>query len=213
MFLIGGPAFSGTTLLTFLLNQGSVVCLDEPDFHNPQQSHRGIPVLKELFLEKTFPKCPTEVMTYGQAIDLIQQIRTVDVNGVCFDCHFIGSSWIAPTGVADAIHEKLASVEEFGKLRMRVGIHAHATSRVRAMLLVLRQIHREQWRQFCAGLDVGASERLDVLPRLVARLLRAGAGEDDLLLQRQPFIGPELLVHLPDILGIDDADYALGLGR
>src|SRR5438876_674547 len=93
----------------------------------------------------------------GAAIDLIQQIRTVDVNGVCFDCHFIGSSWIAPTGVADAIHEKLASVEEFRKLRVRVWIHADTTVRISAMLLVLRQVHCEQWRQFCAGPDVGAS--------------------------------------------------------
>ena len=31
MFLVGGPAFSGTTLLGHLLNQGDLVCLDEPD--------------------------------------------------------------------------------------------------------------------------------------------------------------------------------------
>ena len=59
------------------------------------------------------------------------------------------------------------------------------------------------------GLDVGAGERLDVLPRRVGRLLRAGAGEDHLLLQRQLLVGPELLVQLPDALGVDDADQSL----
>ena len=54
MFLIGGPAFSGTTLLSLLLNQGTTVCLDEPDFHNPEQGHRGIPFLQTLFPHKIF---------------------------------------------------------------------------------------------------------------------------------------------------------------
>ena len=58
-FLIGGPAFSGTTLLTLLLNQGELVCLDEPDFHNPAQAHRGVPVLRERFPGRAFPDPPS----------------------------------------------------------------------------------------------------------------------------------------------------------
>jgi hypothetical protein len=58
MFLVGGPAFSGTTLLAHLLTQGDLVCLDEPDFHNPEQSHRGIPVLRSLFPDRSFPDPP-----------------------------------------------------------------------------------------------------------------------------------------------------------
>lgn len=70
MFLVGGPAFSGTTLLTLLLNQGNLVCLDEPDFHNPTQSHRGIPFLQSLFPEKQFPPRPESALTYPEAVDL-----------------------------------------------------------------------------------------------------------------------------------------------
>ena len=60
MFLVGGPAFSGTTLLAHLLNQGDLVCLDEPDFHDPAQSHRGIPLLRTLFPDRSFPDPPGE---------------------------------------------------------------------------------------------------------------------------------------------------------
>ena len=49
MFLIGGPAYCGTTLLTLMLNQDGVTCLNEPDFHNPEQSHNGLPVLQQLY--------------------------------------------------------------------------------------------------------------------------------------------------------------------
>ena len=73
VFLIGGPAFSGTTLLTLMLNQGDVVCLDEPDFHNPEQSHRAIPFLQELFPEKHFPKRPSQSLDYDEAVSLIQE--------------------------------------------------------------------------------------------------------------------------------------------
>ena len=58
MFLTGGPAFSGTTLLALLLNQGDLVCLDEPDFQKPEQSHRGIPLLRQLFPDRRFPDPP-----------------------------------------------------------------------------------------------------------------------------------------------------------
>ena len=71
MFLIGGPPFSGTTLLALLLNQGNLVCLDEPDFHNPQQSHRGIPFLKRLFPDRIFPEDPGRPLTYEETVSLI----------------------------------------------------------------------------------------------------------------------------------------------
>ena len=51
-------------------------------------------------------------------------------------------------------------------------------------------------------------ESLDILPRRIAWQLCAGAGEDDFLLERQAFVGPELLIHFPDPLGIDNADLA-----
>jgi hypothetical protein len=54
-FLIGGPAFSGTTLLTLLLDGPDVVCLDEPDFAKPEQVHRNIPLLQRRFPHLTFP--------------------------------------------------------------------------------------------------------------------------------------------------------------
>lgn len=73
MFLIGGPAFSGKTLLAHLLNQGRIVCLDEPDFHNPHQSHRGIPLLKRLFPEKHFPERADRALTYEEAFDLVRE--------------------------------------------------------------------------------------------------------------------------------------------
>ena len=58
MFLVGGPAFSGTTLLALLVSRGDLLCLDEPDFHDPKQSHRGIPYLQELFPDRLFPEPP-----------------------------------------------------------------------------------------------------------------------------------------------------------
>jgi hypothetical protein len=77
VFLIGGPAFSGKTLLAHLLNQDGVICLDEPDFHNPKQSHRGIPFLRELFPDKNFPERPEKELTYEEAVDLIQECEKV----------------------------------------------------------------------------------------------------------------------------------------
>lgn len=77
MFLIGGPPFSGTTLVAFLLNQGNLVCLDEPDFHNPQQSHRGIPFLKQLFPGVTFPEDPHRLLTYEETVSLIEECERV----------------------------------------------------------------------------------------------------------------------------------------
>ena len=73
MFLIGGPPFSGTTLLAFLLNQGNLVCLDEPDFHDPKQSHRGIPLLKQLFPETNFPAGPGRRLTYEESAHFTEQ--------------------------------------------------------------------------------------------------------------------------------------------
>jgi len=73
MFLVGGPAFSGTTLLALLLNHDDLVCLDEPDFQDPGQSHRGIPVLKRLFPNRTFPPKPTHPLAAPEGLGLIQQ--------------------------------------------------------------------------------------------------------------------------------------------
>src|SRR5262245_500053 len=77
MFLLGGPPFCGKTLLAHQLNQGPLVCLDEPDFHNPEQSHRGIPFLRELFPECSFPEGPTHRLSYEQAVDLIHECQGV----------------------------------------------------------------------------------------------------------------------------------------
>jgi len=73
VFLVGGPAFSGTTLLTHLLNQGSVVCLDEPDFHNPEQRHRGVPFLMSLFPDRKFPDRAKAVLSYDDAVDWVKE--------------------------------------------------------------------------------------------------------------------------------------------
>lgn len=73
MFLIGGPAYSGTTLLTLLLDQDPVVCLDEPDFHNPEQSHRGIPVLAARFPGSPLPERPPGALSCAQAVDLMAE--------------------------------------------------------------------------------------------------------------------------------------------
>ncbi len=57
-FLVGGPAFSGTTLLALLCNQPGMVCLDEPDFESPDQAHRGLPVLQERVPGAQLPAAP-----------------------------------------------------------------------------------------------------------------------------------------------------------
>lgn len=77
MFLLGGTAFSGKTLLAHLLNQRHIVCLDEPDFHNPAQRHRGIPFLRTLFPEKTFPAPPERELAYREAVAFIERCEEV----------------------------------------------------------------------------------------------------------------------------------------
>jgi hypothetical protein len=77
MFLVGGPAFSGTTLLAHLLNQEGIVCLDEPDFHNPKQNHRSIPVLEKLFPDRRFPARPELKLSYGEAVKLIAECQEI----------------------------------------------------------------------------------------------------------------------------------------
>jgi hypothetical protein len=72
MFLVGGPAFSGTTLLAHLLNQGDLVCLDEPDFHDPGQAHRGIPLLRTLFPDRSFPDPPARVLDPDETFGFIE---------------------------------------------------------------------------------------------------------------------------------------------
>jgi hypothetical protein len=93
VFLSGGPAFSGTTLLALLLNQDGLVCLDEPDFHDPDQSHRGIPFLRELFPGAALPPPPGRRLTYEEATDLIEQceraIRPCELGIKTCDTYFL----------------------------------------------------------------------------------------------------------------------------
>lgn len=77
MFLIGGTAFSGKTLLAHLLNQGNAVCLDEPDFHDFRQRHRGMPVLRTLFPERVFPADPAGDLSYREAVELMERCEDV----------------------------------------------------------------------------------------------------------------------------------------
>jgi hypothetical protein len=77
MFLVGGPAFSGTTLLALMLNQGDVVCLDEPDFHNPLQSHRSIRQLRRMFPKLSFPEHPGRTLTFSEATTLTEECEQV----------------------------------------------------------------------------------------------------------------------------------------
>lgn len=72
-FLVGGPAYSGTTLLALLLNEPGSVCLDEPDFQKQSHSHRGIPVLQRLFPDVEFPAPPGRDLTYAEAFDLFEK--------------------------------------------------------------------------------------------------------------------------------------------
>jgi hypothetical protein len=72
MFLVGGPAYSGTTLLALMLNQANIVCLDEPDFHSVSQCHRSIPILRSMFPNIEFPDHPMRDLTYQEAVQLIE---------------------------------------------------------------------------------------------------------------------------------------------
>lgn len=87
MFLIGGPAYSGTTLLALLLNQEGVTCLNEPDFHNPEQNHNGLPVLAKLYADRSFPERTGKPLTLAQAFELMrvcQEVIRPDRLGVKF---------------------------------------------------------------------------------------------------------------------------------
>lgn len=77
MFLIGGPAYSGTTLLALMLNQPGVTCLNEPDFHDPAQSHNGLPVLQRLYPDKAFPERTGESLTLEQAFRLMDECQRI----------------------------------------------------------------------------------------------------------------------------------------
>ena len=72
-FLVGGPAYSGTTLLALLCNGPGSVCLDEPDFEKPEQAHRGMPVLQRLCPDAILPAAPTRVLTLAEAFDLSRE--------------------------------------------------------------------------------------------------------------------------------------------
>ena len=73
MFLLGGTPFSGKTLLAHLLNQGDVVCLDEPDVHDAGQRHRGIAFLRTLFPDRKFPDQPEHDLTWQDGVHLLEQ--------------------------------------------------------------------------------------------------------------------------------------------
>jgi hypothetical protein len=77
VFLVGGTAFSGKTLLAHLLNQGTVACMDEPDFHDASQRHRGIPVLRELFPGKEFPPPPERSLSHEEAVEFLERCEEV----------------------------------------------------------------------------------------------------------------------------------------
>ena len=70
-FLVGGPAYSGTTLLALLCNQAGMVCLDEPDFEDPAQAHRGIPVLQRRCPDADLPDGPGIPLTRDEAFDFV----------------------------------------------------------------------------------------------------------------------------------------------
>lgn len=77
MFLVGGPAFSGTTLLSLILNQGDLLCLDEPDFHDPLQLHRSIGLLKRRFPHLLFRSHPGHRLTFAEAAALAEDCERV----------------------------------------------------------------------------------------------------------------------------------------
>lgn len=72
MLLVGGPAFSGTTLLSLMLNQGDLICMDEPDFHNPAQLHRSIGLLQARFPHLPFRQHPGHLLTFSEAATLAE---------------------------------------------------------------------------------------------------------------------------------------------
>lgn len=77
MFLLGGTAFSGKTLLALQLNQNGVVCLDEPDFHDVAQRHRGVPFLRTLFPNRAFPAEPDRSLTYQESVAFLERCERV----------------------------------------------------------------------------------------------------------------------------------------
>jgi hypothetical protein len=77
MFLLGGTPFSGKTLLAHLLNQGEVACIDEPDFHDIRQSHRGTPVLREMFPGSEIPDHPKRNLTFREGMEYLEKCEQV----------------------------------------------------------------------------------------------------------------------------------------
>lgn len=77
MFLVGGPAYSGTTLLALMLNQRGVTCLSEPDFHDPDQSHNGIPVLEALYPDIDFPARARQSLAIKDAFRLARRCQAL----------------------------------------------------------------------------------------------------------------------------------------
>ena len=75
MFLVGGPAFCGKTLLAHLLTQGRVVCLDEPDFHDPVQRVRGVAMIRERAGDAELP--PEGPITHEGAVAYLEACERV----------------------------------------------------------------------------------------------------------------------------------------
>ena len=75
MFLLGGTAFSGKTLLAHLLNQGDVFCIDEPDMHDIRQSHRGAPIFAERFPEKNLPAPPDRSLSFPEGVGYLERVQ------------------------------------------------------------------------------------------------------------------------------------------
>lgn len=77
MFLVGGAAYSGTTLLAVLLNQPGVTCLNEPDFHDPAQNHNGLPVLKAQYPGIALPSPEDRVLDIDEAVALMSRCQAL----------------------------------------------------------------------------------------------------------------------------------------
>jgi hypothetical protein len=73
VFLAGGPGFAGTTLFALLLNGPETLCLDEPDFHHPEHSARGIPFLGRRFPDVRFPARPDGELDWEDATALVAE--------------------------------------------------------------------------------------------------------------------------------------------
>jgi hypothetical protein len=51
--------------------------MDEPDFHDASQQHRGIPVLRDLFPGKEFPPAPGRSLSHEEAVEFLERCAEV----------------------------------------------------------------------------------------------------------------------------------------